>query len=423
MKSIIKKLTQSEGLKSSAIVTFGNLGGTTVSAVALMIISRYLGPTQFGVFSAGFSLLLILNRAGDLGINLATQRYLASKKNPENDSMVQSAFLAKAFISVIIILIGLTSSDFISSHFLHLNNPLIVKLAFFSSIAVIYFDYVNTIIQAMQSFSLFAFSVFFQASLKIIGVILMIYFSIISPSSLVILYGGTPFLASLLVGLKNKLHLINFSQSKKTLKNDLKKILPTIKWTSVAVISAALADNLDVLIVQNMLTSDKTGIFSAAVRVATFASLIGLSIGTVLNIRVAKYTTKEHLDTYLRKAKLLAGLSFLAICSLTIFSKLLLLVTAGSSYLGGTNTLSLLLVSTAFLTATTPYISLFFVFEKPQYFAISGILTATILIASDILLIPIFGIQGAGYARIITRGLLFLFTLIYAKKAYKEHIV
>ena len=422
MKALLKKLSESEGLKSSAIVTFGNLGGTAISAIALIILSRFLGPDQFGVFSVGFSLLLILNRAGDLGINLATQRYLASKDNPQKQTLIQSVFVIKTLISLLILGFGLIFSNYLATHFLHLENSLIIKFAFLSSVAVIYFEYVNTIIQSLQYFTSFAVSILIQALLKILGVITMIVFSFLSPANSVILYGLTPLISGLVISFTKKLDLLNLSLTKKIIITDLKIIAPTIKWTSLAVIAAALADNIDVLIVQNLLNSTQTGIFSAGVRLATFVSLIGLSIGIVLNIRVAKYTTKNHLDKYLAKAKWLALLSFFAILLLTPFSRLMLLLTAGSSYLEGTATLVLLLISTAFLTATAPYVSLFFLYDKPQYFAISGILTALILIISDFFLINSFGILGAGYARIITRASVLVFTLIYAKTSYKQHL-
>jgi len=83
--------------------------------------------------------------------------------------------------------------------------------------------------------------------------------------------------------------------------------------------------------------------------------------------------------------------------------------------------LNILLISTAILTATTPFVALFYVFDYPRYFAISGTLTALTLITADLIFIPAFGLIGAGWARVITRTVVILYTLTTAYHEYQKH--
>jgi len=63
------------GLRQTLLVVFGNAFSQGFSAIALIIITRQLGPVLFGEFSVGFALLLILNRLNDLGMTAVVQKY------------------------------------------------------------------------------------------------------------------------------------------------------------------------------------------------------------------------------------------------------------------------------------------------------------------------------------------------------------
>jgi len=206
-----------------------------------------------------------------------------------------------------------------------------------------------------------------------------------------------------------------------TWKKDLRTILSVAKWTAVAAIATTLADNIDTLMIQSFMTSFDAGIWAGVGRIATFASVLGLSIGAVLNVRVAKYSGLSHLKEYLGKSWKIAGIFLLALFLCLPFAGIAIKLTIGSAYLVGTLPLQIMIISTAIFGATVPYVALFYLFDRPQYYAIAGIIQIVSLVIGDLIFIPTFGLVGAAWVRVAVRIIILLFTLYYASESYKKH--
>src|SRR5258708_5698349 len=111
----LQKLRQSDGLRQSLITVVGNTFATGLSAVALILISRMLGPIQFGEFSVGFALIMILNRLNDIGLNTTITKF-ASRSAHDQES-VQAIFSytlkVKLVFSVVLIGLGIVITPFL----------------------------------------------------------------------------------------------------------------------------------------------------------------------------------------------------------------------------------------------------------------------------------------------------------------------
>lgn len=413
-------MLKSEGLKSVIGMSVGNVGATVVSAIAMIIFSRALGPAQFGIFSVLFSLLLILSRVGDFGINTAVQRYIAQNKG--NHTLItrysRVGVSLKLVLATLLAIIGLVFGKTITVSLLHLNSDatLPVQLVFILSLGVIFYEYINALLQGVQLFQLSIISNWIQSGTKLFVALASFFYQSLSLLTITLLYLLAPILGGFIgfSGIKFQ-HLIPLWDS-----HVVTKILSVSRWTGIAILAATIADNFDILIVQNQLSSYDTGLYSAAVRIASVASLAAYSLGTVLNVRVASYHDRTHLHSYLKKAVSLSLLSLVGLSLLSLISHPAITLTVGAEYTPAIPALNLLFVSTAILTATSPFVALFYLFDHPEYFAISGIISTVFLLGSDWLLIPQYGLMGAAYARIIARLMVLLFTLAFAKFAYHE---
>jgi len=74
MKKLIRLLVLSPGLRQSFLLIGGSLFAGVFSAIALILISRHLGPVLFAEFTVGYSLLVIITRIQGLGLNVALQK-------------------------------------------------------------------------------------------------------------------------------------------------------------------------------------------------------------------------------------------------------------------------------------------------------------------------------------------------------------
>lgn len=417
---MIKKAINSQGFRSASIFTFGNTLGTALSAIAMILISRGLGPAQFGIFSAAFSVLIIATKFTDLGINIAAQRYIAQRAKDDNKakSMISTMFYAKLILLLAISVVGYMISPLIAKDFLKIDNVEIVRISFILLSFTTIYEYYLSVMQAVELYRKTALMIVLQAIGKLLAAIWLISSNLLSALHALYIYALAPIIGIFYGGFTSRLRPW---ARPKNITTNTRYLRKTMTWTSIAVISSAVADNVDVLLVQNMLSSYHTGLWSAAARIAAFAGLIGISFGSVLNIRVAKYKEKKNLDKYLKKAKIASIGMFFAVLALIPFGRIGLELTVGPEYLQATTSLTLLLIATAFTVASSPYVALFYLFEKPQYYAISGALLIFILITGDLILIPKLGLEGAGYVKIATRIIIFIFTIIYANFAYKDH--
>ncbi len=401
----------------------GNLVGTLISAVALIIFSRLLGPSEFGLFSAAFALMQIIVRLIDSGTTVAVERTLArayaQKPNATHSIMITSAYI-KFALYLFWLILGLTFARYLTFSYLGITDLNLIKTAIIISVGTVIFEYATIIFQATNNFALVARITITQALGKLIGGLILLSQSALTATTALWLYGLMPAIGSLAGWLHSPYKLSTTLPDH--WQKDLRLILATAKWTAIATLGATIAENLDTLIVQSMLSLHDTGIWAATTRIAAFANLLPWTVGSVLSIRLTNYKAKTHLQKYLRKSILISLVSALIVLFCIPFSSLALKLTVGTSYLSGGTTLMLTLVATALTAAVTPYASLYYLLDRPQYYAYTGLISTILLIMLDYILIPTLGINGAAVTRICVRLILLIFTIVYTKLALSDHL-
>ncbi|MEI8232339.1 MAG: oligosaccharide flippase family protein [bacterium] len=410
------------GLLSIAILGSGNVIGTVISAIALILFSRFMGPTEFGLFSAAFAAMQIIIRLSDLGTNMAAERAIARVHGKDDrlaDRLMRVALYFKLASFAVFAVIAWFLAPWISLSLLHLENFGLIRTAFLLALGSIFFEYSTIVFQSTNRFAMVARITIAQALGKLLIGLIFIWQGMLHATEGLLIYGIMPGIGALAGWKTNPLKSFSLPTS---WRKDLQIILKVAKWTAVAAIAATLADNIDTLLVQSFMSSYDTGIWSGAVRIAGFASLLGWSVGSVLNVRVAKYHNIEHLNKYLQKAWKLALFIFVALLISLPLAGLAIKLTIGSAYLSGTIPLQILIVAAGLAGASSPYVALFYLFDRPEYYAIAGIIQTIILIAGDMIFIPQFGLIGAAWVRVVVRMVVLLFTLIYARSAYVKHL-
>ncbi len=413
---------KSKGLFSILVLGSGNVIGTIISAVALILFSRFMGPSEFGLFSAGLAAMQIIIRLADLGTNMAIERSLARAygKDPSLvDRLVRVGFWLKIVIMSLCLALGWILAPWISVSILHIEDISLIRMAVLLSIGTALFEFTTILFQASHKFGVVARITIAQAIGKLFFGLVFMWQGMLHSVSALFLYGIMPGVGALLAW--GKLPFTSLALPK-SWKKDLSIILKVAKWTGIAAVAATLADNIDTLMVQSFMSSFDTGIWSGAVRIATFGSLLGWTVGSVLSNRVARYNDAVHLKAYMQKAwKISLGSMLLLLVTIPL-SKYLISFTIGPAYLEGVYPLQILLISTGLSAAISPYSALFYLFDRPEYYAISGIISTILLIVGDYFAIPIYGLAGAAYVRVLGRLAILIFTLYYVKKSLKAHL-
>jgi len=133
------KLLKSKGIRQSALTIIGNLIGTSIAAIAIILLIRILGPEKYAEFSVGFAIVLMLTRLNDLGLNPTIVKFSSEvKANSEKNFIYNYALKYKLLASTIIMLLGVFSYKSIAE-ILKLNEPLIILLSFSFGLATVYY--------------------------------------------------------------------------------------------------------------------------------------------------------------------------------------------------------------------------------------------------------------------------------------------
>jgi O-antigen/teichoic acid export membrane protein len=423
---LFAKLKRNTGLKQSLLMVFGNAAGQGFSALALILITRSLGPTQFGQFSVGFALLLILVRLNDLGLTTVLQKFGAqATTHDEANKLFSYTFKLKLIVAGGIALTGSIASPWIAQ-LLNFDQPLIVALAFILSSATVVYEQLQAMLQSLHRFTQSVVANTIQAFAKFAGAIILFaatasgFHGKPADASTTLWafswYMAAPALPLLFIKkLAPSWLSLKFSQNFIAQKS-LVRSLAT--HSAIGFIAAGIIENIDVLFVQHYLNSYETGLLAGVSRIALLFNLMAYSLGTVLNPRVAKYQESSHLGKYLKKAWLIVGASVLGFLAFLPFSKFAIQLTIGPEYLGGEGVL-VLLMAAAFLTvAVMPFIALFFSFNYPWYFSISGLVQLGIIIAGNSIFVPLYGLEAAAWTRVIARLVLFVGTVGFGLWGY-----
>lgn len=411
----------SKGTSQSIITIFGNIVSALFAAVSILLISRKMGPELFGEFSAGFALVLILNKLNDAGISLATHKLIGETTNKNKIiEFANSVLKIKLIISFLIILILLPLSPLISK-VLNFSNPYTVIVAIVFGISIVYFEYLVSILQSIHAFSQAIAVNFMQSFLKFLFSVA--YFVLPTFPSLIVLLvyifiPFTPFLFS--NKFLPKWLPLNITYSGNSAS---KKILSFARYTSVAVISTTIIENVGILFVQSYISAFETGILGGASRIALMISLVGVSLTQVLNPRVARYKNKDDINAYIKKAILVLLVTVVASIIVSPFSKLLITLTLGEAYSSGSTALMLLIISSFVSIATVPFAALFFSFDRKNYFSFVGLSQLTLTILGNLLFVPTIGLMGSVGTQLIVRSVTLIITLIFVVDTYKKKFV
>ena len=401
------------GLKQSAFTIIGNGLSAGLSALAIIFIIRLLGPEKYGEFSVGLAIALILVKLNDWGLNTAILKYASDNKNQK-----ELTTKYKLILSLVISIIGLLSYQYINS-FLGLKEPRIILAAFTFGLFTTYYEHLLNILQSLHSFFNAVAINTIQAIAKLVGSGLFFILIVQQTMPLFLWYLFAPLIPVLLTRWLLP-SWIKINLSVKNLKLQ-QRIWSLTKHSSIALISAGIIENIDILFLQSNLTTYETGLYGGVSRIAMLFTLIAYSLANVLNSRVARYKLKKHLAPYLKKSWGVVLLSLLGFLIFIPIAKPLIHFTIGQEYLNGLPVLLMLTGASFLAIASMPFMALFYSFEADWYFSISGILQLVIILIGNAIFVPIFGLEAAAWTRLATRLFLFLFTMLLGQYLYFKH--
>ncbi|OHE06494.1 MAG: hypothetical protein A2513_03305 [Sulfurimonas sp. RIFOXYD12_FULL_33_39] len=378
-------------------------------------VAKYLGPSQFGLFSYAQSFVGLFAAVATFGLDSIVVRELV-KDEKSRDELIGTAFWLKLIGAVFVLVLLAFALSFISSD--SYTNRLIFIIAsatIFQSFNVIDFYFQSKVLSRYIVFANFI-ALFISTILKIILILtkapLEAFAWVVLFDSIVLACGFIYFY------IKHKnLKIVNWKFEKKRAVFLLRESWPLM----IGGMSFVLFSNIDNIMIKEMLSEYYAGIYSAAYKLVTlWYFLPGLILGSLFPAIVSVYKDKNLF--YKRVLSLSTLLVWAAISIFVIyvlFSESIIAVTYADKYADSVEILPLLALVNIFIFYNSLWNQWMVVENKTKRTLYFHLLTAIFNIILNYFLIQIYGVKGAVYALLIGLMLTYFIFYMYDRRILK----
>lgn len=413
MRRILSDTLQSQGLQLSLLSSFGGVTAAIFSGVSLILFSRVLGPTEFGVFSSIYALSLLVVRLADAGLNTSMLKLVGNETELNSLSrFISSATLLRLFFGAVALglllitvptLLPVFGLSNITSHFL--------LLTVISSVCLILYEQVLVSLQALRLVAKATFVQVLQAVLKLLFAGMFVLMASQDGSIAFVGFAITPLIPALgwrlLVPRYIKLQWYGLEQERA-------QLLAIIRHSWLNSVSMAVNDNIGILLAYSFLNAYEAGVLGAVSKISLVVMVVANAISRVLYPRVSQYSTSVARVLYLWKASAFSTISLLSIMLFVPIAHLSIQFTIGAAYLSGLPVLLLMMLSSLVYLATIPFTALLYGARKNWYFFVVGSLQIGVVVFGNMLFVPKYGLVASALTAVIAQASVFILTLTFA---------
>ena len=316
MKSFsVAKLTDSTLIGQFASVFTGNVFAAGLGFLAVLIVSRKLTVSDFGLFTIALAVIRLVSNLSALGMDTGmikhASSFLIDKKTTEAKQVFKTTFIFRLTLSFIIAGIVFASAGLLSTKVFHCSDFVYaLKFAAFGGLIVSLVNYIRSVYHAYQSFKI---SIYFQVLAdfgKFISIIVLSFFLCITVNIAVAIFAFVPAL-SVILGfwkLRNELFL-----TKKLLtKNICHQLFSYGKWLAVSSVCGLILPHVSIFMLATMLDSEASGLYGLALNLTYVFSILSGSLNAVLLPKVSRYKGIGQIEQYVKNSlKISIGISLI----------------------------------------------------------------------------------------------------------------
>lgn len=417
MKSFsVAKLINSTLIRQCASVFTGNLFAAGLGFLAVLIVSRKLTVSDFGLFTIALSVIRLVSSLSSLGMDTGmikhASSFLIDKKTIEAKQVFKTTFIFRLTLSFIIAGIVFASAGLLSTKVFHCSGlAYTLKFAAFGGFTVSLVNYIRSVYHAYQSFKT---SICFQVLAdfgKFISIIVLSFFLCMNVNTAVAIFAFVPVL-SVILGfwkLRNKV----FSTKKILTKNICQQLFSYNKWLAMSSVCGLILPHVSIFMLATMLDSEASGLYGLALNLTyIFPILIG-SLNAVLLPKVSRYREIAQIERYIKNSlKTSIGIS-LIILPFLFFSSKIILFFFGSRYRNSVPIFNWLLLSGIIGAITTPLRAVLYSMNKPRIITITDTGALITVLLGCYFLIPFIGITTPAILLLLVNVSVLCFSSFY----------
>lgn len=423
LKSIFKTAT----FRQSQITIAGTIINGALGALFYIILARYLGPSNFGLFTIATTTMVLIADIADIGTNTGLVRFVSKNLSANIDKayrFLKLSLMIKLFTWLIAFLAVFLLAPFLATQVFRkeeLTMPL--KLASFGVGAALLFTFATSALQAYQKYFLWSLVNIVTNALRLLLVLALGYYLVLNIESSLISYIALPFFGFFITLL--------FLPTRKILQsnNEFHLAREFFRYNiSVAVFSviATFSAKLDTYLTAILLSTKEVGIYGIANQLVQFMPQLVSALGLVSSPKFASFTNNKQMLIYFKKFQLLVfGPAVLGILAIPIFTFIITLG-LGPQYQGAVIPFIILfLAMLVFLFSIPVHHSVIFYFGRPDVFIWVSLGHLLIIGGLGYFMIFNFGVIGAAMTVLVGTSFNFfapLGWLLYRLKNEKNHL-
>jgi len=416
----IKEIASTSTFRQTFITSSGTIVNGLLGMVFYILVARFLGPSDFGIFSIAIASIALIASIANIGIDTGivrfVGRYVLSEKNKAL-KFLKLGLEIKILSSLAVLGIGWLIMPFVTIKLLgkpELLYPL--RLSLFGVTTSLLFSFVTSSIQALQRFWVWSGLNIAANLFRSVAVVILFNLGLLLVESSLWLYILFPFFG-FVIGLFFLPKFIKVNKEASV----LKEFFNYNKWIAAFTLIVAISSRLDTFLSARLLTLDEVGIYSVAVTLSGIVPGIVFAIATVVAPKLASMTNDKDAFGYLKKLQLFVlGLSLVGVLVGIPLSYILIPLLYGTRYLASIVPLSILIVAQAiFLISLPSHTSIFYYFSKPKLFVYISLVHLAILLFGGWYLISAFGYVGAAWIYLIGNVWNFAAPFVWVVRKFK----
>lgn len=410
----LAKTVFSRTFKDAGIVMTGEVFNVGFAFLLTVLVSRSLGPNDFGLFSVALAVLTLVAGLLDLGVNTGMVRFASLALGRQQPQIVRRV-LAVAFRFKFVLGLMVWALSYLLARptaVLIFHDPALVqpiRLALTGVGGLMMLEFAVAALQAYQWFSRRLVINFVVGFGRLALVLVLLGLGQGNLNGILKWYVFWPWAGFFLSLFFIPPGYIWARWDRPTARD----LFHFSKWIMLAGVVNIIFNRLDIFMLTALSGAQSSGLYAAAFRLASLLMLVSSALSTMLLPKVASLTSSDQIRRYFVRVlpyPLVIGLLCLP---LFFFGRSLIVLIYGPAYAAAAGVFLVLLLAFILVVIAAPFNLILYALNRPQLLAVLAIGELAISVVGNYCLIPGLGAAGAAWTLLLVRVFTISFLLIY----------
>jgi O-antigen/teichoic acid export membrane protein len=421
----------SEGLKGFYFILVFSFFGNVFGYITRTILARNLDISQFGLFYSIYSLIMFLVLFAHFGFSNSIIKYVsefkAKKQNKEITFSIIFSSTIMIIFSILISIILIIFSSFIATNFFKTYEATSIIIIF--ALIIIAFVISNILLSIFKGFQDFFFSALISFTEKFLFMLLVIIFFLRGFNKNIYLPTYALLFSIILTVILFSIRIFKYKiyLEKPKFSFILSKEISSFAIASfLSAMGILIIGYIDTIMITYFRSLEEVGIYNVVLPTVMVLGLFSSSIKQVLAPMVTELWAKKLKSRLKNGISTLRKYTLLLIIPITliffIFPKLIINLLFGIRYVEGYLAMRILSIGLIFFTIGFIDITIIRYIGKPKEATTIIIIGVIFNIIFNLLMIPIYGINGAAISTTLSYFLIMIMSSFDLHKFIKVNI-